>query len=290
MEIEKFQKKHVQENFSEAFYGNIRVASNKIDNQTNSPKVLWTVNKAESIVRNGGRVVIFSNFINSGITLIKEALSKKGIGCNYITGAIKRKERHEIVQKYNSGKMPVLLISKAGGEGLDLKKTTAVIMLEPTWNGASRTQIFGRGVRNGSHLELPERLRHVDCFILLMVKPKGVERKGLLSGDKFIYNITEDKQIASDAIMAKLSLISIEGKPLSGWVPEKQNYHIVDISQNEILGSYDPEGDAKNMKVSSRTAEILEEIEESDYESELSENSEYESDLSEELLSDDDFI
>ena len=256
MEIEKFKSTNIQKKFSKAFYGNIRLASNKIDNKTDSPKVLWTINKVESIVKNGGRVVIYSGFIDSGITLIRDALAKKGIGCNFITGKIKRRERSAIVKDYNAGRMPVLLISKAGGEGLDLKQTSAVIMLEPTWNGASRTQIFGRGVRNGSHLGLPEHLRHVDCFILLMVKPKGIKKKGSIpSGDKFIYNITEDKQIASDAIMVQLAKFSLEKKPITRWVPQKQHYHII-TAGNELPGIYEDD----SFSVSEKTAEILEEI------------------------------
>lgn len=270
MEIERFQARHVQQNFSEAFYGNIRVASNKIDNQTTSPKVMWTVNKVETIVRNGGRVVVFSNFINAGITIIQKNLAKKGIGCNFITGKINRKERNEIVKEYNSGKMPVLLISKAGGEGLDLKRTTAVIMLEPTWNSASRTQIFGRGIRNGSHLDLPESLRHVDCYILLMVKPKIIEgayKSNLPSGDKFIYNITEDKHVASEAILSRLESLSIEGEALTRWAPHKQSYHIIPVEGGkiqEISGAYNP-FEEEDLHVSDKTAQILEEIAEEEY-------------------------
>lgn len=244
---------------SDAFYAEIRVASNKIDNRTNSPKVLWTLNKIEAIVRNGGRVVVFSNFLDSGIKIIENQLSKKGIRCNFITGKVKRSRRQGIVNDYNTGKMPVLLISKAGGEGLDLKQTTAVIMLEPTWNSASRTQIFGRGIRNGSHDGLPERRRRVDCFILMMVKPKGVE-DSLPSGDKFVYDITEDKHIASEAVMSRLEELSIEGKKLTRWVPEKQSYHILPTSSGlrnqEIMGEYYSEG----VPISKQTANILNEI------------------------------
>jgi len=284
MEIEKLKTQNVREKFSKAFYGHIRLASNKIDNKTDSPKVLWTINKVESIVNDGGRVVIYSSFIDSGITLIRDALSKKGIGCNFITGKIKRKERSDIVKDYNAGRMPVLLISKAGGEGLDLKQTSAVIMLEPTWNGASRTQIFGRGVRNGSHLALPERLRHVDCYILLMVKPKGIKKGGLPSGDKFIHNITEDKQVASDAIMIQLAKLSLEGKELTRWVPQKQNYHIVP-PHPEIEGVYDID---EEVGISQNTAEILEEIAEDDLGSEIDSEESFDLD-NDELLSDLDF-
>jgi hypothetical protein len=281
MEIEKFKSEGVQKKFSKKFYGNIRLASNKIDNKTDSPKVLWTINKVQSIVNSGGRVVVYSGFIDSGITLIRDALAKKGIGCSFITGKIKRRERSAIVKDYNAGRMPVLLISKAGGEGLDLKQTTAVIMLEPTWNGASRTQIFGRGIRNGSHLGLPEHLRHVDCYILLMVKPKGNKKKGIPSGDKFIYNITEDKQIASDAIMVQLAKFSLEKKALTRWVPQKQNYHIIPPG-NELPGIYEDD----EVEISEKTAEILEEIAGEESGEDIGSEEFFDLDSDDELLSD----
>jgi superfamily II DNA or RNA helicase len=260
MKIERLEKRHFAgKTISDAFYGNIRVASNKIDNRTNSPKVLWTINKIETIIRTGGRVVVFSNFLDSGVKVIKRELSKKGVGCNFITGKVKRNTRQKIVRDYNSGNMPVLLISKAGGEGLDLKKTTAVIMLEPTWNSASRTQIFGRGIRNGSHLDLPESLRHVDCFILLMVKPKNVEDE-LVSGDRFTYDVTEDKHVASEALLDYLEDNSIEGTRGEKWLPEKQSYHILPVSGNMQLFA-GPYGEEDEEGLSKKTLEILEEIE-----------------------------
>lgn len=264
MKIERLEKKHFAGSaISDAFYGNIRVASNKIDNRTNSPKVMWTINKIETIIHNGGRVVVFSNFLDSGVKIIKRELSKKGIGCNFITGKVKRNIRQKIVRDYNAGNMPVLLISKAGGEGLDLKKTTAVIMLEPTWNSASRTQIFGRGIRNGSHLDLPESLRHVDCFILLMVKPKGVEGESeLVSGDRFTYDVTEDKHVASEALLDYLEGNSIEGTRGSKWVPEKQSYHILPMGPaGKDLQLFTTPYDEGDGYLSKKTLELKEEIE-----------------------------
>lgn len=154
-----------------AFFANIRNAVNKIDNTMHSPKVLWAIKKIQDTVKSGGKVLLYSVWLDSGIKMIADHLKTLGIGHNFITGDIPQTKRKDIVKDYNSGKKPVLLISKAGGEGLDLKGTTVAIMLEPVWNPATEMQVFGRAVRSGSHLGLPKSKQFVKCYLLFLVKP-----------------------------------------------------------------------------------------------------------------------
>lgn len=184
---------------SSAFFTNIRNAVNRIDNTMTSPKVLWTVNKIQKTVRSGGRVLLYSVWINSGIKMIARQLEALGIPFNFISGEISQKKRKDIVRDYNSGTKPVLLISKAGGEGLDLKKTTVAIMLEPMWNPATEMQVFGRAVRSGSHAGLPKDQQVVKCYLLFLVKPTekvGNNKvvKGTHAADQIIYAYTQRKR------------------------------------------------------------------------------------------------
>ena len=55
----------------------------------------------------------------------------------------------------NGEKVKVVLISKAGSEGIDLKYIRQVHVLEPWYNMNRVEQIIGRAVRNLSHKELP---------------------------------------------------------------------------------------------------------------------------------------
>lgn len=88
-----------------------------------------------------------------------------------IEGMVDAKERAKIIQRYNRGELRVLFISKAGGEGLDLKNTRAVILLEPSWNDAGQEQVIGRAIRFQSHVELPKKDRQVDVYYIMLYKP-----------------------------------------------------------------------------------------------------------------------
>ena len=59
-----------------------------------------------------------------------------------------------MVRDYNEGKLKALLLSSAGGEGLDLKGTRLVQILEPHWNAEKLKQVEGRAARFGSHSHL----------------------------------------------------------------------------------------------------------------------------------------
>jgi SNF2 family DNA or RNA helicase len=184
-----------------AFFGNIRKAVNKIDNTLNSPKVLWTINKIQKTVRAGGKVLLYSVWLDSGIKMIAKKLQALNIPYNFISGELSQNKRQEIVREYNSGKTPVLLISKAGGEGLDLKETTVAIMLEPVWNPATEMQVFGRAVRNGSHSKLPVSKRYVKCYLLFLIKPpESIASNtnklavGSYAADQIIYAYTQRKR------------------------------------------------------------------------------------------------
>ena len=59
----------------------------------------------------------------------------------------------------------VILISKAGSEGLDFKFIRQVHILEPWYNMNRLEQIIGRAVRNFSHKDLPFEKRNVEIFM-----------------------------------------------------------------------------------------------------------------------------
>lgn len=59
----------------------------------------------------------------------------------------------------------VLLISKAGSEGIDLKFIRQIHVMEPWYNMNRIEQIIGRGVRSGSHRDLPFEERNVEIYL-----------------------------------------------------------------------------------------------------------------------------
>jgi hypothetical protein len=59
----------------------------------------------------------------------------------------------------------VFMITASGAEGLDLKNTRYVHLMEPFWNFVRIEQVIGRAVRICSHKNLPEEFRTVEAFI-----------------------------------------------------------------------------------------------------------------------------
>lgn len=105
--------------------------------------------------------VIYSNYLSS-LNDYSDRLTRHGIPHALYTGKVSKKLRDQHVRDYNSGKLKAMLISSAGGEGLDLKGTRHVHVLEPHWNNEKLHQVIGRAIRHGSHSHLPKAERHVD--------------------------------------------------------------------------------------------------------------------------------
>lgn len=62
----------------------------------------------------------------------------------------------------------VFMITASGAEGISLKNTRYVHIMEPYWHPVRIQQVIGRARRICSHQELPEPLRTVDVFLYLM--------------------------------------------------------------------------------------------------------------------------
>jgi len=61
----------------------------------------------------------------------------------------------------------MLMTTKTGAEGLDLKEVRYIHIMEPYWQPVLITQIIGRGVRYQSHLNLPKQDRTVEVFLYM---------------------------------------------------------------------------------------------------------------------------
>jgi superfamily II DNA or RNA helicase len=107
------------------------------------------------------RAYVYSNYLGGGLHPYSRALDRAGIKYNLFTGETAPKDRARIIQEYNDGIAPVILASGAGSEGLDLRGTKLVQLMEPHWNDARLEQAIGRGIRYKSHAHLPEDERKV---------------------------------------------------------------------------------------------------------------------------------
>jgi len=106
------------------------------------------------------KAVVYSNFLNN-LDEYGQELEHRGVPYQRFTGNVSKADRAAAVQAYNEGKIKALLVSSAGGEGLDLKGTKLLQVLEPHWNEEKLNQVIGRAIRHGSHSALPEQERNV---------------------------------------------------------------------------------------------------------------------------------
>ena len=89
-------------------------------------------------------------------------------------------------------KVKVVLISKAGSEGIDLKFIRQVHILEPWYNMNRIEQIIGRAVRNFSHKDLDFEERNVEIFMHgTILGEENIEE----AADLYVYRVAEFKAI-----------------------------------------------------------------------------------------------
>jgi hypothetical protein len=106
----------------------------------------------------------------------------------------------------NGEKIKVVLISKAGSEGIDLKFIRQVHILEPWYNMNRIEQIIGRAVRNFSHKDLPFEKRNVEIFMYATL----LEDKNRESADIYVYRVAEYKAIQIGIVSRLLKETSVD--------------------------------------------------------------------------------
>lgn len=115
----------------------------------------------ENLKDPAGKAVVYSNFIDAGLSPYAAALQQAGIPYSSFHGKLDDKAKKKAVDDYNSGKSRVMLLGPAGAEGISLKGTRLLQLLDSYWNAARIQQAIGRGVRFDSHTDLPEDQRNV---------------------------------------------------------------------------------------------------------------------------------
>jgi SNF2 family DNA or RNA helicase len=119
------------------------------------------------------RALVYSTYLDSGIGAYAKLLDKKGVPYARFDGSLSQKAKKQIVEDYNSGKVPVILGSGSASEVLDLKNTRLIQILEPHFNESKIDQVIGRGIRYKSHSELPEEDRNVTVQKFYSVFPNS---------------------------------------------------------------------------------------------------------------------
>jgi hypothetical protein len=152
-----------------AFLSGVRQVSNTSEgfttrkNEVESPKIneAFKFFKQQLAKDPSYKGVVYSNYINSGLKPYEKLLDKQHIPYGEFSGQVNPSVRDQMVRDYNANKIKALLISSAGAEGLDLRGTRLIQLLDPHFNTAKEQQIIGRGARFHSHDDLPVEKQNV---------------------------------------------------------------------------------------------------------------------------------
>ncbi|ADO67316.1 putative superfamily II helicase/VV D11-like transcription factor [Cafeteria roenbergensis virus] len=207
-ENDKNNNKSIQNDvkiFHTEYNGNIKKfliqhkATNKMSSlldilYTHSPKMVYIILK---LLRSTGPVLVYSNYVKAeGIQLFKiyskffgfmnvvkdpKLTNKKQDYFRYMEyhGGIDAEIREKYKKIFNdpsnkyAEKIKIILISPAGSEGINLKNTRQVHLMEPYWNEVRIEQIIGRAIRQCSHADLPMNERKVDVYRYKMIRKNG---------------------------------------------------------------------------------------------------------------------
>ena len=157
------------------------ILEKKINNVVNdetldmNPKIKWCIDKVLENPKQ--KFIIYTGMYATGIKLMEQQLINNKINYTRITGkeSATQKEKNKLLYnafEYGSKNEElgcrVLLISKAGAEGVDTKNSQNIILLDHQWNDALSEQIIARAVRYKSHFSLPIKERYVNVYRLFL--------------------------------------------------------------------------------------------------------------------------
>lgn len=184
------------------------------ENMENAPKMKAVVDQIRQHMATDPnyRGVTYSNYISHGVEPIKTLLDREGISSELYTGQLSQKKKDQVIKDYNKGRIKQLLLSGAGSEGLDLKGTKLMQILEPHWNQPQLDQVKGRAVRYMSHDALPENERKVEIQnFLATLKPRGfIFKKRDTSSDQYLQMLSKQKTQLNQSFLDALQEVGSE--------------------------------------------------------------------------------
>ena len=157
------------------------------------------------------------NYISTRRISSKKSITGKQLTYAMITGAtttISTQNSNEIKNASSDENMDgdiikVVLISRAGSEGIDLKNIRSVHIMEPWYNMNRIEQIIGRAVRNCSHRLLEYKKRNVLIYLYGTIIEN--ENDEMIEGiDLYLYRISEIKALKIGAVTRLLKETSID--------------------------------------------------------------------------------
>lgn len=115
-----------------------------------STKLEELVNTVKDILASSEhKILVFSQYKRI-VDVINERLTKEKIGCCVFHGEMTTEERDETIKRFaNEAAVSVMILTDAGGVGLNLQTASWVINYDSPWNPAILEQRVGRAYRIG---------------------------------------------------------------------------------------------------------------------------------------------
>lgn len=159
----------------------------------------------------------------------------------------------------------LFMITAAGAEGINLKNTRYVHMMEPYWNLVRLEQVMGRARRIKSHIDLPKDEQTVQTFLYLSVlseeQKSGGQYKDITEND--LSKIHENMPITTDEYLYEISQIKQKiNKQLLTVMKETAmdcHVHIQEHKKDEKLICYGPRSGDKDFVDYPSLDKVLEE-------------------------------
>ena len=169
------------------------------------------------------KVVVYSNFVNSGVNPLHVALRKLGIPHSIFVGPgrtigdrrITNESRKHAVTDFKAGKTRVMVLSGAGAEGLDLKNANMFMAMEGHFNPEVIRQAQARTQRMGGQKDRSLAERKVSVRRYVSVEPSpGFFRKTwrrmkgrperYKTTDEWIYDVARAKHFTNEGVRISL--------------------------------------------------------------------------------------
>lgn len=155
----------------------------------------------------------------------------------------------EIIREFNrpenkdGDRIKIIIATRHLREGIDLKNTTQVHIMDPWWNLSQNDQIIGRAMRAYAHQDLPkkERVIHVYQYVASNKSKK-------LTEDERKYFIAECKDILGRRVIFEAKKWAIDcyaNKPVNQMVGYENGSRMCDYNKCEYKCGYEPDPNKK---------------------------------------------
>jgi hypothetical protein len=139
-------------------------------------------------------------------------------------------------------KIKVILISRAGSEGVDFKFIRQVHILDPWYTMNRIEQIIGRGVRSFSHKDLPFEKRNVEIYLHGTILPDNKEE----AADLYVYRVAEYKAVQMGRVARILKETAVDcllNNDQVNFTQENMNINVRQVlSDGQVIEAF-PVGD-----------------------------------------------